>query len=134
MRTLSVIAMSAALCACAPTPESIQPAYVSDVPFQSWSCQQLGEETLRLNSALATASQQQSTARSNDIAGVILLGLPVASMSGQSIAPQIARYKGEQEAVHRAMRFKGCAELYQPQPPAPPPAPVNTKTSRAPTD
>lgn len=103
-------------------------------PYQSWSCQQLGEETQRLNAALATASHQQSTARSNDIAGVILLGLPVASMSGQSIAPQIARYKGEQEAVNRAMRSKGCSAVYQPPPPPPPapaapqPPPDNTKS------
>jgi len=108
--------------ACAPTPESIQPAYISEVPYQSWSCQQLGEETQRLNAALATASHQQSTARSNDIAGVVLLGLPVASMSGQSIAPQIARYKGEQEAVNCALRSMGCSAIYQPPPP-----PDNTK-------
>jgi len=76
-----------ALAACAPTPESIQPAYVSEVPYQSWSCQQLGEELGRLSNALSTASGQQNTARSNDVVGVIFLGLPVGSMSGQSIAP-----------------------------------------------
>ena len=91
-----------AAAACAPTPESIQPSYVSEVPYQSWTCQQLGEELIRLSAALATASVQQSSARSNDVAGVLLLGLPMGSMSGQSIAPQIARYKGEQEAVNRA--------------------------------
>lgn len=103
--------------ACAPTPESIQPAYVSEVPYQSWTCQQLGEELGRLSYALSTASSQQNTARSNDIAGVILLGLPVGSMSGQSIAPQIARYKGEQEAVNKAMIRNGCGEIKRLYPP-----------------
>jgi len=103
--------------ACAPTPESIQPAYVSEVPYQSWTCIQLGEELGRLNNALSTASAQQSTARSNDVAGVILLGLPVGSMSGQSIAPQIARYKGEQEAVNRAMIRNSCGEMKRLYPP-----------------
>lgn len=109
----------AALAACAPTPESIQPAYVSEVPYQSWTCQQLGEELARLNNALSTASIQQNSARSNDVAGVIFLGLPVGSMSGQSVAPQIARYKGEQEAVNRALIRNSCGEMRRLYPPAP---------------
>jgi hypothetical protein len=111
---VALLGVGAVAAACAPTPESIQPAYVSEVPFQSWTCQQLGEEQLRLGSALATASGQQNTARSNDVAGVIFLGLPVGSMSGQSIAPQIARYKGEQEAVHKAIIRNQCTQVARP--------------------
>lgn len=114
---------------CAPTPESIQPAHVSEVPYQSWTCQQLGEEQVRLSNALSTASTQQNTARSNDVAGVILLGLPVGSMSGQSIAPQIARYKGEQEAVQRASIRNHCSRLNQPAAPAGAPGAKPTTTS-----
>ena len=134
MRSHLIAAASLAACAfvgaCAPTPESIQPAYVSEVPYQSWTCLQLGEEQLRLNSALATAGVQQNTARSNDTVGVIFLGLPVGSMSGQSIAPQIARYKGEQEAIHRATIRNHCAEQIvpvYPAPPAPPPGPPRAR-------
>lgn len=100
-----------AVAACAPTPESIQPAYVSEVPYRSWTCEQLGEENVRLNQALATASVAQSNARSNDTVGIILIGLPVGSMSGQSIAPQIALYKGQMEAVHRASIRNSCPEM-----------------------
>jgi hypothetical protein len=105
---------------CAPTPESIQPAYVSEIPYRSWTCEQLGEEAARLEAALTTASMQQNNARSNDTVGVIFLGLPVASMSGQSIAPQIALYKGQQQAVHRASIRNSCPEMtrIQPSPPA----------------
>jgi len=126
-----------ALAACAPTPESIQPAYVSEVPYQSWSCQQLGEELGRLSNALSTASGQQNTARSNDVVGVIFLGLPVGSMSGQSIAPQIARYKGEQEAVNKALIRNSCGEMRRLYPPTPAgpinPEPPLSKQSSAPT-
>ena len=94
--------------ACAPTPESIVSSYVSEVPYQSFTCQQLGEEQLRLGHALGVASGQQITARSNDVAGWILLGLAAGSMSGQSIAPQIALYKGQLEAVQRASIRKSC--------------------------
>ena len=97
-----------AVAACAPTPESIASSYVSEVPYQSFTCQQLGEEQVRLGHALVAASGQQNTARSNDVAGWILLGLPAGSMSGQSIAPQIALYKGQLEAVQRASIRKSC--------------------------
>ena len=94
--------------ACAKSPDSIAPSYVSEVGYQGWSCQQLGEEQLRLSQALAVASRQQEQARTTDTVGVILLGLPVGSLSGDNIAPEIGRLKGEQEAVRKAMITKGC--------------------------
>jgi hypothetical protein len=93
---------------CAKNPESIGPSYVSHVPYQSWNCQQLGEESARIGNALAVASEQQSNARSNDTVGVIFLGLPVSTLSGGNIAPQIARLKGEMGAVRKAVTLKGC--------------------------
>jgi hypothetical protein len=63
---------------------------------------------VRLGHALSVASGQQNSARSNDVAGWILLGLPAGSMSGQSIAPQLALYKGQLEAVQRASIRKSC--------------------------
>jgi hypothetical protein len=79
------------------------------VPYQGWSCQQLGEEAARISSALATASQQQTQARGNDVVGVILIGLPVSSLSGDNIAPQIANLKGQQQAVQQTMIAKNCS-------------------------
>jgi len=98
------------LTGCAQSPEAIQPAYVSSVPYQSWTCLQLGEEQQHLSSALAAASAQQNQARTNDTVGVLLFGLPVSSMSGENIAPQVAHLKGEQEAVRQAMIHNSCSE------------------------
>lgn len=113
---LGVVAVAAALGACAKSPESISPSYVSEVSYQAWSCQQLSDETLRLSSAYASAAQQQEKARTNDVVGVILIGLPVSSLSGDNIAPEIARLKGEQEAVRKAMVLKNCAVAAVPPP------------------
>lgn len=96
--------------ACAPAPESIEPAYMSEMAYRAYSCEQLGEEQARLNEALAAASVWQSTVRKNDITGVILIRLPVASLKGQSVAPQISIYKGQLAAVHRALINNGCRE------------------------
>ncbi len=111
MRYMTLVALAATLAvgACAKHPDSIAPSYVSEVGYQSWSCQQLGEETQRLSSALAVASTQQEKARTGDVVGVLLLGLPVSSLSGDNIAPEIGRLKGEQEAVRKAMISKNCS-------------------------
>jgi hypothetical protein len=118
-----MFAILATVSACAPTPESIAPAYVSEVPYRNWTCEQLGEENVRLTQALSTASVAQNNARTNDTVGIILIGLPVGSMSGQSIAPQIALYKGQLEAVHRASIRNSCPEMTRILPSGTPPVP-----------
>lgn len=124
MRSLLAATLVAVVAGCAPSPDSIQAAYVSEVPFRSWTCEQLGEENLRLNQALATASAQQDKARTNDTVGVILIGMPLGSMSGQSIAPQIALYKGQIEAVRTASIRNSCPELTRILPNSIPPGPA----------
>lgn len=110
MKTTAIIALLllAFVTACAKSPESISAAYVSDIPYRSWSCSDLAEEQNRLTAAYATAAKQQENARTNDTVGVILLGLPVSSLSGDNIAPEIARLKGEQEAIRKAMIIRKC--------------------------
>ena len=106
----SIIALGCAITisACAQTPESIQASYVSPTTYQGWACQQLAAEARRVDNALARASAQQNKARSNDTAGVILLGLPVSSLSGGNVAPQIADLKGRQEVLQQTQIQRGC--------------------------
>lgn len=105
---VAAVLCAAIVAACAKSPESIQASYISEVGYQAWSCKQLAEEQQRLSAAYATAAAQQEKARSNDIVGVILIGVPVSSLSGDNIAPEISRLKGEQEAVRKAMITKSC--------------------------
>ena len=109
MRILQLLACLS-LAACAQSPGAIQPAYVSSVPYESWTCLQLGDEQDHVAAALAQASTQQEQARTNDVVGVLLIGLPVSSMSGENIAPQIAHLKGAQEAVRLAMTHNACSQ------------------------
>jgi hypothetical protein len=81
---------------------------VSAVTYTSWTYKDLGEESQRLSAALATASTQQENARTNDTMGILLIGVPVSSLSGDNIAPQIADLKGRIEAVHEATVEKHC--------------------------
>lgn len=93
---------------CAKAPSSIAPAYTSEIPYQSLSCKQLGEESARVGNALTAASSQQENARTGDAWGVFLLGMPVSTLSGDNIAPQIASLKGQQEAIQKTMITKNC--------------------------
>lgn len=68
----------------------------------------MAEEGARLDAALTQVSEAQRNARSGDVAGVILLGLPVSSMSGGNVADQVAAVKGQQVAVQQAMTLKNC--------------------------
>lgn len=109
VRLALALAATVLLASCAKDPDSIAPSYVSEVGYRSWSCAQLDEESGHVGEALARASAQQSNARTNDIVGVVLIGLPVSSLSGDNIAPEVARLKGEQETLRKVMVTKNCA-------------------------
>ena len=125
-RAILALAALTTIAGCAKTPESIQAAYVSEMTYAAYSCEQLAQEEMRLRQAYEVAEAQQKKARSNDIAGVILIGLPVSSMSGDNIAPQIANLKGQQEAIRKSMILKNCnsaATVAAAAPAQPTPAP-----------
>jgi len=84
------------LAGCAQKPEAIQPAYISHLAYMDYTCEQLASEQTRLVHALSTSSD------------AILLGLPVSSLSGSNQASNIARLKGELEALQKAMVLKDC--------------------------
>jgi len=100
--------LTGGLSGCAKAPESISAAYVSDLGYRDYDCHQLAVEQTRLNQAYASAAAQQDKARSNDIVGVILIGIPVSSLSGDNIAAEIARLKGEQAAIRKVLTAKSC--------------------------
>ena len=93
---------------CAKSPESIAPAYVSPLQYSQLDCKQLSQESARIEQALSQVSEQQRNARTNDTVGVILLGLPVSSLSGGNVSDQVAKVKGEQETLRKVMIEKKC--------------------------
>ena len=93
---------------CAQKPEAIAPAYVSPTTYQDWDCTQLKAEAVRLDAALNQASATQNKARQNDTVGVILLGLPVSSLSGGNVADQIAFLKGNKDTIQQTQIGRRC--------------------------
>jgi len=106
---IATVIVTAFVASCAKPPEAIAPAYVSEVSYQNFTCDQLATETQQLQAAYTRVAAQQKQARQNDVVGVILIGLPVSSLSGDNVAAQVADVKGRQEAVRLARVKKNCA-------------------------
>ena len=94
--------------ACASAPEKINPIAIADNEYAALSCQQLGAESQRVQTALDGASSAQRTARRMDAVGVALVGLPAASLLGANHTHKIARLKGQQLALWRQSTQYRC--------------------------
>lgn len=106
---IAVLTVAVFLSGCAKRPETIAAAYVSELTYLNLSCSQLVEEQSRLSIAYTQAAQSQTDAANSDVVGVILIGIPVSTLSGSNIASQVANLKGQQEAVRKAMQTKKCS-------------------------
>lgn len=108
MRRMLLVGMAALAAGCAQKPENIAPAYVSPLAYENLDCDQLVQENSRLSTALQQSYAQQQKARKNDTIGVIMLGLPVSSLSGGNVSEQVAQLKGEQQTLQRVALEKRC--------------------------
>lgn len=72
------------------------------------SCDQLTQEQAKLAGSLMAASDAQRATRRGDTIGIILIGLPTSTIFGGSVTPEIARIKGEIQAVQKAGELKNC--------------------------
>jgi hypothetical protein len=109
MQKLIVVgSIAAMLCGCAALPENIAPNYVNAANYQNWTCQQLGNEEVRLNSNYLVMAQEQRSTRRSDAWGVVLVGLPIGSIAGGRVTKEVADLKGQLIAVHNMQKQKGC--------------------------
>ncbi len=109
--TLLVVALVAT--GCAKSSEMVTGSYVSPLQYQTFSCQQLGEEAQRISARVAQTSGVQDQKRSNDqvaTTAAIILFWPAAFLVGgddQNTA-ELARLKGEFEAIEKTSVQKNC--------------------------
>lgn len=113
MKRAYFLAIALLTAGCATPPDEIKPANVGGGEYTALSCDALGAEYMRVSSRLEPLISAQSSARSADVAGVILIGLPVGSMtasdSNEDRVRSIADLKGRQEAIKAVRTSKGCA-------------------------
>lgn len=106
-----LIAAMLMLAGCATAPDKIVAKTAAPDAYAGKTCEQLGADFVRVSTELDPLYAEQSKARSQDVAGVIVIGLPVGTMIRQDNVEReetIARLKGEREAILAAQKAGGC--------------------------
>lgn len=114
---LSGLGAALLLSACAAAPEAIPAADIGRGAYAQHSCAQLGSRYLELTQEIENLSARQRSARTGDTVGVVLLGLPLSSMSGNDNETSIAVARGHLQEVEREAQAKNCS-LPRPATPA----------------
>jgi hypothetical protein len=115
MRTKNLVLLGCAiaLAGCASRAENINASYVSPLTYQSYTCEQIRAEGFRISQrARAASGAQDSKATSDAVAtGVaVVVFWPAAFLirGDGANAAEVARLKGEMEALEQASMQKQC--------------------------
>jgi hypothetical protein len=106
---------------CASRAENISAAYVSPLQYQNYTCPQLTEEASRLSSRASQLAGVQDTKATNDAVatgvGVIIFWPALFLIKGDATtASELARLKGEMEAIEKVSITKKCNIQFQSRP------------------
>ncbi len=110
---LAVVACTGLVMAgCAQRPDAVSGSYVSSLQYQSYSCDQLAAELARINARAAEVAGVQQKAATTDAvslgAGLVLFWPAMFFMIGGDRAEELARLKGEIEAIEQTAIQKEC--------------------------
>jgi hypothetical protein len=122
MRYVGTVLAAAALAGCASKSTEIAPSYVSPVMYQSYTCQQIAQESQNVAAHAAEVSGAQDQKRTNDqiATGVaIVVFWPAAFFVGGDgqAAAELARLKGQMQALEQASVLKNCGIQFRQAPP-----------------
>lgn len=113
IRWVSVAIIAGLASGCATKSSEVAPSYVSPITYQSYTCQQLGEEAQRVSGRAAEAAGAEDEKRTKDqvATGVaIVVFWPAAFFVGGDgqMAAELARLKGQANAIEEASIQKKC--------------------------
>ncbi len=112
LRFVSLLVMCSFLAGCATPPEKISSAYVSPLQYQGYSCNQIRQELIRVNRKILEVSGQQSKEANKDAValgvGLVLFWPALFFMIGEDKKEELARLKGEYEALENIAIQKDC--------------------------
>jgi hypothetical protein len=101
------------LAGCATSPSKIKPAYVSPYQYKSYSCDEIRQELTIVGTKVTEVTGQQKQNATNDAVamgvGLVLFwpALFVLALTDDQ-EQELARLKGEYEALHSAAKTKKC--------------------------
>ena len=119
-RVITMAACAAILAGCAQRADEIAPTYVSPIAYQNYSCQQIVEESARVSARAAQAAGVQDSQASSDAVamgvGLVVFWPALFFIGGQDQSAELARLKGEMEALEQASIRKNCGIDFRPAP------------------
>jgi hypothetical protein len=108
MKPFTIAALAAlSLSACASRPESIAASFVSHEKYSGNDCTQLSTYLADARSQLQKVSALQDSKANMDAATVFFVLVPASKLSGDH-AGDVAKLKGEVEAIETAQVKRGC--------------------------
>src|SRR5690242_9336876 len=132
MRIVVVSAIAVLLLeGCASTSDKITASYVSPMQYDSYNCRQLAEEAQRVSARAAIAAGAQDSQATRDTVvttAAIIVFWPAAFFvqGDRQNAADLARLRGELEAIEQVSIRKQCGIQFQHGPPPPPPPPPSS--------
>src|SRR5262245_745775 len=123
MRSLKILPLCALIAGCASSSAEVRPSYVSPLQYQNLSCQQLGAEAERVSRRASEVSGVQDSNKTSDAwvtgAAIVLFWPAAFFVKGDGpTAAELARLKGEFEAIEQASIQKNCGLRFQRPAPA----------------
>ena len=112
-RTIAIIVVLLFVVGCATSPDKISGTYVSPLIYQDYSCKQIGQEIGRISRKVSEISGQQRRESTKDAValgvGLVIFWPALFFMIGSNKKEELARLKGEYDAVEQAAIQKECA-------------------------
>ena len=97
---------------CATRPENVSAAYVSPLQYHAYDCDQVQGELVRVNRhVMEVTGQQQGAADKDAVAlgvGLVLFWPALFVMAGGDKSDELARLKGEYDALEQVAVLKKC--------------------------
>ena len=119
------VACGLAVAGCAKDANQVGATYVSPITYESYTCPQLGEEAQRVSSRAAQSSGVQDQKATNDkvamgVGLVIFWPALLFTKGNDENTAELARLKGQMDAIEQASIKKRCGISFQHAPPQQP--------------
>ena len=109
MKKILICAAVLLAAGCAKRPDEIMATPVSADPYMQMDCAQLSPLKMQKDAEVAQLTKEQKETADQDAAAMAVIHVPVGSMSGNDREKDLARAKGEAQAIGSAYQSKSCA-------------------------
>lgn len=137
IKMLTITAVVASLAGCATASKDIASSYVSPLQYQAYDCDQIAQESIRIQTRVTELGGRLDQAAANDqgiaVAGALLFWPALFFLGGtKETEAEYGRLKGEYDALQQQANLKRCASA-APATPIQTPATETTASAVTPT-